>query len=295
LSFNCIKEVSGLSQLTNLTDLTLSNNQLVRLSGLENLRELVFLSLNNNKITKLGEMISHLKILPKLQVLNCTGNTFINDKPNYVEYLTYYLKDLKYIDSQFRNESMEGKGGDEKYKLDELEEKQEDLGKKKEEGVMINERDFIDNHLKQLIRYDDYLLPHDNAEFFMITKNEDDLFEMPRSAFRESVRNLCNQALEQIKIIIRDINDHIEEFEKAVNYHQKKAHDQILMHIQVYFKKKKKVKLAFEDNLPGWQQDLENLLMWMNTEFSRELMRVEADLMSTFSKVNSKLISGKVF
>lgn len=288
LSFNCIKQIDGLSDLTSLTDLTLSNNQLTKVTGLECLRELVFLSLNNNKIAKLGELISHLRLLPKLQVLNCSGNTFITDKPNYVEYLTYYLHDLKYIDSQFRNETMEGKGGDEKYKLDELEEKQEDLGKKKEEGVMVNEKDFMDNHLKELIRYDDYLLPHDYGEFVMITKNEEEIFEMPRSAFRDSVRNQCNTTLEQIKLHIRDIQDHIEEFDKAVKYHRKEAHDQILAQINVYFKKKKRVKLAFEDNLPGWQTDLEKLLDWMNTEFSRELMKVEADLMLTFNTVALK-------
>jgi Leucine-rich repeat (LRR) protein len=50
LSFNAIKEISGLDTLVNLTDLSLYNNQITGLKGLDNCKLLNVLSIGNNKI-----------------------------------------------------------------------------------------------------------------------------------------------------------------------------------------------------------------------------------------------------
>lgn len=291
MSFNCIKEMSGLTHLTNLTDLTLSNNQITQVQGLGTLKNLAFLSLNNNKIKKLGDMIKHLQDLPSLTVLNCSGNTFCTEKPNYKEYLIYYLKDLKYIDSQYKDSSMKITGGEDKYKLEELEEKRDDVKKGKDESVTINEKEFFDYHLETLIRYDDRVLqPTDsNKETEMITKNEN-IFGDIRNDFRDKVRNECNTILSKVKEDIDTIQLHIQEFNQALKYYQDSAHQKVLDQTQIYFKKKKKVKISFEAGKGGWRQEVDELLKWMETDFNRELMKIETDLMTTLSKVTVSLM-----
>jgi len=38
LSFNCIKEITGLNNLVNITDLSLYNNQIVKVENIEKLK-----------------------------------------------------------------------------------------------------------------------------------------------------------------------------------------------------------------------------------------------------------------
>ncbi len=63
LSSNQIKDLSGLSTLTNLTSLYLDNNQIKDLSGISTLTNLTSLSLDNNQIKDLSPLrsLSHLK------------------------------------------------------------------------------------------------------------------------------------------------------------------------------------------------------------------------------------------
>lgn len=283
LSFNCIKRVRGLETLVNLSDLTLSNNQIEKVEGINHLKELVFLSLHNNKIARLGEMIKHLLGLPKLQVLNCSGNDFIKDKDNYVEYLVHYMHGLKYINSQYV-EKMKTTGGEDKYKLDELEEKLTDLNKKKEENVVIDEKAFLDNQLGVLIRYDDKLLDPEVRDYDMITLNEE-IFEMPRNTLKEAVRLQCNTSLELIKLNLRFVQENIDEFNRALKVVEEKSHEKILGLIQVYFKKKKLAKLNWEDHKGDWRQEIKDLLHWMHNDFNRDLMWVESDFIHTTGKV----------
>ena len=227
-------------------------------------------------------MIKHLLNLPKLQVLNCSGNEFTKEKENYVEYLVHYIRSLKYINSQYI-EKLKLQGAEDKYKLDELEEKQTEFNKKKDENVVVNEKDFIDFHLPQLIRYDDKLLDPDTKDFDMITKNEE-VFEVERNQLKETVRTQCNLTLDFIKLHLRQIGEHVEEFNQALKLVEEKSHEKVLALIQVYFKKKKQAKLNWEDQKGNWRGQIEDLLKWMNTEFNRDLMWVESDFMFTTGK-----------
>lgn len=269
--------------LVNLTDLTLSNNQIEKVEGIDHLKELVFLSLHNNRIGKLGDMIKHLIDLPKLQVLNCSGNDFIKDKDNYVEYLVHYMRGLKYINSQYVEKMKASDSNNDKYKLDELEEKQTDINKKKEENVVVDEKAFNDNQLGILIRYDDKLLDPDIKDYEMITLNEE-IFEMPRTQLKEAVRTHCNFSLDQIKLNLRVIQENVDDFNQALKIVEEKSHQKILDLIQVYFKKKKQAKLNWEDKKGNWRQQIVDLLHWMHNDFNRDLMWVETDFITTTGK-----------
>lgn len=50
LSFNCIKEIKGLANLVNITDLSLYNNQIKKVENLEALIKLNVFSIGNNKL-----------------------------------------------------------------------------------------------------------------------------------------------------------------------------------------------------------------------------------------------------
>jgi len=50
LSFNCIAEISGLSSLVELEDLTLFSNQITSIKGLECCQKLNIFSIGNNKL-----------------------------------------------------------------------------------------------------------------------------------------------------------------------------------------------------------------------------------------------------
>ncbi len=65
-----ISDIVGLDALTNLTSLSLDNNQITAISGLDTLTNLKFLSLNNNQITA----ISGLATLTNLSWLDLDGN-----------------------------------------------------------------------------------------------------------------------------------------------------------------------------------------------------------------------------
>src|SRR4030095_8579524 len=50
---NQITEIKGLEQLTQLTDLNLRNNRIAEMKGLENLIKLTRLNLNNNRLIEI--------------------------------------------------------------------------------------------------------------------------------------------------------------------------------------------------------------------------------------------------
>lgn len=57
MSFNCIKEITGLTTLTQITDLSLYNNQITSVEGLETLVNLNVFSIGNNKLENFESII----------------------------------------------------------------------------------------------------------------------------------------------------------------------------------------------------------------------------------------------
>lgn len=99
LSFNNISEITGLSGLTKLTDLSLYHNRITRIdSSLESCVNLHVLSLGRNQISDLAE-IHHLRKLPRLRCLNLEGN-LICKAENYTSYVLAFLSKLRYLDYQ---------------------------------------------------------------------------------------------------------------------------------------------------------------------------------------------------
>ena len=146
--------------------------------------------MNNNKIKSIGIMIKNLKQLPKLQVLNASGNPYTKD---YVDYIVHHLKDLKYVDSRFIDANMlQAAQNEDKYKLEELDAIGEDMKKTKDD---VNVAEFEELNLMIICKYDDQLLSKDSKDLEIITKNETRVFEMSRNTFRETVRQTCATVL----------------------------------------------------------------------------------------------------
>ncbi len=84
-----------IGNLTNLTNLSLSNNELVTLpKEIGNLTKLEILNLQDNQLTTLSHTIGNLKNLKSLNILNNTNLTIL---PNEVEKLqnleSFYIDD----------------------------------------------------------------------------------------------------------------------------------------------------------------------------------------------------------
>ena len=276
MSFNCITEIGGLDKLVFLTDLTLSNNRIKKVGdGLRELKELVFLSINNNKLENLGDMMVALKNLGKLQVLNCAGNSFMKDHPNYLDYIVHHMKDrLKYVDSKFIDEKMKKETMQEdKYKLEALENREDDALKNKDD---TNLKDYEDLKMKIIYKYDENVL-QDSPELKALLLN-DKIFEQSRNTFKDAVKQLSSSMLGRVKETIDKRNNiYIKDYNEYLKAIETKAEQETLALIEKYFKRKKKVRLACEDKAPNWRAQVMELLNWMKKDFDRSLMMVETD------------------
>jgi Leucine-rich repeat (LRR) protein len=96
LGRNKISIIEGLDSLENLVQLSLEDNSISSLRGLSSLAKLMELYLGNNKVEVLKE-VQHLKSLPKLTILDLTGNEICR-LPDYRVYTVYHLRRVKVLD-----------------------------------------------------------------------------------------------------------------------------------------------------------------------------------------------------
>ena len=82
--------------LQHLTQLSVEDNDITSLVGLGSLHNLMELYVCSNRITKLKE-VQHLKELPKLIILDLSGNPLCKHA-SYRLYCIYYLRKLKVLD-----------------------------------------------------------------------------------------------------------------------------------------------------------------------------------------------------
>lgn len=96
LGRNRLTVIQHLDSLENLIQLSLEENQISSLRGLGSALKLMELYLGNNQIENLKE-VQHLKSLPKLTILDLSGNE-ITRLPDYRLYTVYYLRRVKVLD-----------------------------------------------------------------------------------------------------------------------------------------------------------------------------------------------------
>ncbi|KAF1329156.1 Protein phosphatase 1, partial [Globisporangium splendens] len=96
LGRNRITSIECLDMLENLTQLSLEEDQITSLRGLGSALKLMELYIGHNRIEMLKE-IQHLKSLPKLTILDLSGND-ITRMPDYRLYAVYYLRLVKMLD-----------------------------------------------------------------------------------------------------------------------------------------------------------------------------------------------------
>jgi Leucine-rich repeat (LRR) protein len=96
LGRNFIKKIEGLNNLECLTQLSLEDNLINSLNGVEVLSSIMELYIGNNKLENLKE-ISLLKELPKLIILDISGNSLIKE-PDSRLHIIFNLKRLKVLD-----------------------------------------------------------------------------------------------------------------------------------------------------------------------------------------------------
>ncbi|KAI9998978.1 hypothetical protein PInf_003642 [Phytophthora infestans] len=96
LGRNKLSVIQHLDSLENLIQLSLEENQISSLRGLGSASKLMELYLANNRIENLKE-IQHLKSLPKLTILDVSGNE-ITRLPDYRLYSVFYLRRVKVLD-----------------------------------------------------------------------------------------------------------------------------------------------------------------------------------------------------
>eukprot|EP00742_Colponemidia_sp_Colp-10_P007673 GILJ01008271.1.p1 GENE.GILJ01008271.1~~GILJ01008271.1.p1 ORF type:complete len:1377 (+),score=161.86 GILJ01008271.1:344-4132(+) len=110
LGKNRIVSLDGLEGLDSLSQLALEDNEVSSLSGLANLKNLMELYIGNNRISDIRE-IHHLKEVPKLIILDVSGNGLCQSE-EYRLYIIFHLKaKLKVLDgiSVDTNEQMTAK------------------------------------------------------------------------------------------------------------------------------------------------------------------------------------------
>ncbi|GMF32191.1 unnamed protein product [Phytophthora fragariaefolia] len=96
LGRNRLTVIQHLDSLENLIQLSLEENQISSLRGLGSALKLMELYMGNNQIENLKE-VQHLKSLPKLTILDLSGNE-ITRLPDYRLYTVYYLRRVKVLD-----------------------------------------------------------------------------------------------------------------------------------------------------------------------------------------------------
>jgi Leucine-rich repeat (LRR) protein len=97
LGSNSIKTIENLERLENLTQLSLEDNEIEALTGLTFLLNLLELYIGNNWFTNMKQVVE-LKKLPKLIILDISGNEMWG-QPNYRIYIIFHLKKkLKVLD-----------------------------------------------------------------------------------------------------------------------------------------------------------------------------------------------------
>lgn len=96
LGKNKIKFIGGLLGCESIQQLSLEDNCISSLSGLENLYNLMELYIANNSVYDFKE-INHIKLLPKLIILDFAGNK-VNKELNYRQFIIFNLKKLKVLD-----------------------------------------------------------------------------------------------------------------------------------------------------------------------------------------------------
>lgn len=263
-----------MDKLLILTDLTLYSNQISKVENLGNLRELTVLSLGNNKLKSLGNLLSEVRHLKKLQVLNVAGNP-LNKESNYKECVIFHLSStLKYLNYEFIDKNMRSSlGNADKYRLEEMDDHQEDLSKKKDE---ISLKDFEEVGIGCLYRYDEVLLKENN-ELHDLLQNEN-IFETSKNAFKEAIKTLIEKILNEVRSEVEKKTKKIKFFQESSKKIEELAESDTLSLMRGYFDRKKICKLACEDKVYDWKQQVQKILSFI-VQLDSKLMNREVQLM----------------
>ncbi len=96
LGKNKITVIENLSHLENLNQLSLEDNQIETIADFPMFKNLMELYIGNNYIENVKE-IKHLSELPKLIILDISGNPFTKE-PSYRIFILFFIKKLKVLD-----------------------------------------------------------------------------------------------------------------------------------------------------------------------------------------------------
>ena len=82
-----ISKIEGLDDISNyVEDIDLSDNRIIKINGIENLKNLKKLNLKNNYISE----IEGIEMLKNLEYLDLSGNTEINEIPDFLNNLMHF-------------------------------------------------------------------------------------------------------------------------------------------------------------------------------------------------------------
>lgn len=97
LGNNRISKLENLDMLFKLNQLSLEDNELISLQGVEHLSNLMELYVGNNRIASIKDVRSCLQDLPKLIILDLSGNVVAKDA-HYRLFTVFHLRKLKVLD-----------------------------------------------------------------------------------------------------------------------------------------------------------------------------------------------------